>query len=85
MDSDAGSILDIVIACRRLKRSRGPVKGDLDGDEHSSTPSSTPLRSSAKRLAGSHFESRQGHAEFHGEISSALVTGSFMATIKVKL
>jgi len=34
MDSDAGSILDIVLACRRLKRFvAGRLREDLDGDE----------------------------------------------------
>jgi hypothetical protein len=34
MDSDAGSILDIVIACRRLKRFvEGRSREDLDGDD----------------------------------------------------
>jgi uncharacterized protein with HEPN domain len=64
MDSDAGSILDIVIACRRLKRFvEGRSRKDLDGDElfqYAVLHATALIGEAASRLS---LESRQGHAD----------------------
>jgi uncharacterized protein with HEPN domain len=64
MDSDAGSILDIVIACRRLKRFvAGRSREDLDGDElfqYAVLHATALIGEAACRLS---LEFRQAHSE----------------------
>jgi uncharacterized protein with HEPN domain len=64
MDSDPASVLDIVIACRRLKRFvAGRSRDDLDGDEllqYAALHATALIGEAASRLS---LEFRQNHAE----------------------
>ena len=80
MDRDPASVLDIVLACRRLKSFvAGRSRQDLDRDE---LLQYATLHATAFIGRGAHpSPSSSGRLtrRSHGRISSGLVTGSFMA------